>query len=304
VCADNTERYGRYALVTPARNEQAYIANTILSVITQSVKPVRWVIVSDGSTDATDSIVEKYAADNAFIRLLKRDGDPRRNFGSQVRAIQAGSRLLEGVRYDFFGNLDADISFGPDYYEQILAKFRENPKLGLAGGFVHEKMKDEFRSRKFNSRNSVPHAVQFFRRKCYEDVGGYIPLKYGGPDWHAEVTARMNGWEVRSFPEIKVFHHRRTLGADGVLSGGYRQGMMDYSLGSSALFEILKCMTRVAHRPYFIYAACRLAGFAAACLKREQRIVSREFVSFLQNEQRARLAGIFKGEKEARGLRT
>ncbi len=299
-----SETIARYALITPARNEQAYIANTILSVITQSVRPVMWVIVSDGSTDATDGIVEKYAADHAFIHLLKREGDPRRNFGSQVRAIQAGSRLLEGLQYDFFGNLDADISFGPDYYERILAKFRENPRLGLAGGFVHEKENDEFRSRKFNSRNSVPHAIQLFRRRCYEDVGGYIALKYGGPDWHAEVMARMKGWEVRSFPDIKVFHHRRTLGADGVLSGGYRQGMMDYSLGSSAVFEVLKCLIRVPNRPFFLYAACRLAGYAVASLKREQRIVSREFVNFLKSEQRARLVKIFKGEREARGMRT
>ena len=300
VCAD------RYALITPARNEQAYIANTLISVITQTIKPFIWVIVSDGSTDDTDSIVGKYAADHPFIHLLKRDGDPRRNFGSQVRAIQAGYGLLEGIDYGFFGNLDADISFGPDYYETILAKFRENPKLGLAGGFVHERAGDEphgdFQSRKFNSVNSVPHAIQMFRRRCYEDVGGYIPLKYGGPDWHAEVMARMKGWEVRSYPEIKVFHHRRTLGADGVLIGGYRQGLMDYSLGSSALFEILKCMIRVGTRPYFFYAACRLAGYAAACLKREQRLVSREFVNFLQSEQRERLVNIFKGKKAVRGF--
>jgi len=298
----STDVAERYVLITPARNEQAYIANTIISVITQNIKPVKWVIVSDGSTDDTDSIVEKYAAENRFIHLLKRKGDPRRNFGSQVRAIQAGCTLLEGIQYDFFGNLDADISFGPDYYEKILAKFRLNPKLGLAGGFVHERIDDEFQSRKFNSENSVPHAIQLFRRRCYEDVGGYIPLKYGGPDWHAEVMARMKGWEVRSFREIKVFHHRRTLGADGVLTGGYRQGMMDYSLGSSAVFEIIKCMIRVRHRPYFIYAACRLAGFAAACLKREQRMVSREFVNFLQNEQRERLVNIFKREKAVRGF--
>lgn len=286
-----------YALVTPARNEQAYIAKTILSVIAQNVKPVKWVIVSDGSTDQTDSIVEKYAADHGFIRLLKREGDPRRNFGSQVRAIQAGCRLLQGVPYDFFGNLDADISFGPDYYEKVLAKFRENPKLGLAGGFVHEEVDWQFQSRKFNSESSVPHAVQLFRRKCYEDTGGYVPLKYGGPDWHAEVMARMKGWEVRSFPEIKVFHHRRTLGADGVLSGGYRQGLMDYSLGSLALFEIVKCLIRVSHRPFLIYAACRFAGYAAACLKREQRTVSREFVNYLRSEQRERLVNIMKRGK-------
>ncbi len=298
----SANRADRYVLITPARNEQAYIANTIISVITQTIKPVKWVIVSDGSTDETDSIVKKYAAENGFIHLLKREGDPRRNFGSQVRAIQAGSRLLEGIEYDFFGNLDADISFGPDYYEKVLAKFRQHPKLGLAGGFVHEQVDNEFQSRKFNSENSVPHAIQLFRRRCYEDVGGYIPLKYGGPDWHAEVMARMKGWEVRSFPEIKVFHHRRTLGADGVLTGGYRQGMMDYSLGSSALFEIVKCLIRFGYRPYFLYGACRLAGFAAACLKREQRMVSREFVSFLQSEQRARLVNIFKREKAVRGF--
>src|SRR6266581_1528242 len=123
-----------YVLVTPARNEAGYIRKTIESVVSQTRRPMRWIIVSDGSTDGTDQIVNEYSAKHQYIRLLRIDGDTERNFGSKVRAIRAGVGLLESLPYEFTGILDADISFGPTYYESVLRRFQENSRLGLCGG--------------------------------------------------------------------------------------------------------------------------------------------------------------------------
>ncbi len=286
----NSPIANRYVLITPARNEDAYIEKTIQSVIKQTIPPLKWVIVSDGSTDRTDEIVKGYLKKHKFIQLLRREGDNRRNFGSQVRAINAGYNLMQGLEYDFIGNLDADVSFGDDYYETLLKRFIDNTRLGLAGGFIFEKRNGQFKSRPFNRISSVAHAVQLFRRSCFEDIGGYVPLKYGGPDWHAEVSARRGGWEVKSFPDLPVYHHKPGLSAEGQYKGGFREGRMDYSLGSLPLFEVFRCLARV-RRPYGpLYSIYRFAGFSWGYLIREERPVAKDFIEYLRKEQKRRIA--------------
>ncbi len=283
-----------YVLVTAARNEEAYIEKTIRSVIAQTVPPKRWVIVSDGSTDQTDYIVREYKEKNHFISLLCRKGDDHPNFGSQVRAIRAGMETVKSLSYAFIGNLDADVSFDPLYYENVLKKFKMNPRLGLAGGFIYERREEEFRSREFNNVNSVAHAVQLFRRECFESIGGYLPLPYGGPDWVAEVTARMQGWEVTAFPELKVCHHKQGLKARGIIKDSFRQGLEDYSVGSYPFFEVIKCLRRAKTQPYLVGALARMAGFLWAPAAGGKRMVDRAFVEYLRKEQKGRIKSLFR----------
>jgi glycosyltransferase involved in cell wall biosynthesis len=284
---------GGYVLITPARNEEAYIEKTIQAVISQTILPEKWIIASDRSTDRTDDIVAKYANEWDFLELLRVEGDNERNFGSKVRAIHKAASLLAYTHYEFIGNLDADISFGSDYFESILDKFRDNSRLGIAGGSIYEEVKGEFIPRPFNGSGEVPNAVQLFRRECYEQTGGLVALRYGGEDSYSEVIARAAGWEVESFPGIKVFHHRRTLGAEGLLKGGFRQGKMDYDLGSCVLFELLKCIARAKVKPYGLYSGYRFAGFISSYIAKEQRGVPREFIKKLRSEQYGKIKNIF-----------
>ncbi len=274
-----------YVLITPARNEEQCIEKTIKSVISQTVLPQRWIIVSDGSTDKTDNIVERYLNDHPFIVLLRREGDVLRNFSSQVFAFNTGYEKLNGLNYDYIGNLDADVSFQPDYYESVLKRFDANPRLGLAGGYIYEEQKGQFKSRPGNRTYSVAHAIQLFRRDCFENVGGYVPFKYGGSDWHAQVMAILKNWEVQAFTDLPVYHHKPTLTAEGKLKGGFRQGRMDYSLGSSPFFEILKCLSRISVKPYGFYSAYRFAGFLRGYVEREERPISRDFMKCLRERQ-------------------
>ena len=169
-----------YVLITPARNEGAFIEETIKSVIGQTVPPLRWVIVSDGSTDATDDIVRNYASRHAWIELLRMPERKERHFAGKVYAFNAGYEKVRGLQYDLIGSLDADISFDPGYFEFLLAKFSQDPQLGLAGTpFSEGKVKYDFR---VTRKEHVSGACQLFRRACFESVGGYVPLKAGAVD--------------------------------------------------------------------------------------------------------------------------
>ncbi len=279
-----------YVLATAAYNEQAFLGQLIESVIGQTLRPQCWMIVSDGSTDRTDDIVNSYASRYDFIQLHRITEDHPRNFVAQVHAINTGFRNLSGYDFDFIGNLDADVTLEPTYFERLLSKFAQDPSLGLAGGYICELEKGEFRSRKSNSPLSVAHAIQLFRRECLEQIGGaYVPMPYGGPDWQAEVNARLHGWKVQAFTDLEVRHHRPTGAVAGLLKTSYREGLMDHSLGSHPYFEIFRITRRVANRPYIIGAAARLYAFLKASLQRSSRPVPEEFIDFLRKDEMDRL---------------
>jgi glycosyltransferase involved in cell wall biosynthesis len=253
------------------------------------------VIASDASSDRTDEIVSWYAAKYPFIQLLSLRAEHERNFAAQSNAIRAAWQELESLDYAYLGNLDADVSFGETYFADLLERFEAYPSLGMGGGFIYEADDGIFASRRSNSVRSVAQAVQFFRRRCFEEIGGYQPLKYGGADWYAEVCARMKHWDVRSFPELQVQHHRRTGSADGWRHKYVREGKMDYTMGTHPLFEVVKCARRIPEYDFLIGAATRLATFLWCYFTREPRNVSPEFMRFLRNEQVGRLRAMFGG---------
>lgn len=292
-----------YVLMTAAYNEEANIGKTIESVLCQTLLPNRWVIVSDGSIDRTDEIVQSYAKQHTFIAFERIKRAPGRSFGSKVRALHAASKLLDDAPHDYIGNLDADVSIAPSYFEDLIGYFRRRPSLGLAGGFVCEETDGEFRSRRSNRLYSVAHAAQIVRRECYEAIGGYAVLEYGGEDWHAQTSARMKGWEVEAFPELRIFHYRHTGEGDNLLCHKFRQGRMDYSFGSDPLFEVLKCAERLPEAPFVMGSISRMAGFLWSWARRERRPVSNEFIAFLRSEQRQRMQSVidrFRGLGELR----
>lgn len=281
----------RYIIVTAAKNEEKFIELPLNAVINQTILPEKWIIVSDGSTDNTDKIIEEYSLKYDFIELLKvLPLANRRNFQSQSAAINLGISKVKNMDYDFIGNIDADVSFEPDYFEKILMKFYENEKLGLAGGTIQERQGNVFKDRKTNNTRSVPNAIQLFRRECYEDINGYKILKYGGHDVLAEYESRMHGWEVKSFPEIKVHHHRITNTGNGsTLNQFIRIGKMDYSLGSHPLFELLKCLSRITVKPFFVASLLRFSSYLWSALIREERSISKDVITFTKKDQLKRL---------------
>ncbi|HXM03773.1 MAG TPA: glycosyltransferase family 2 protein, partial [Chthoniobacterales bacterium] len=291
---ENPKHNRSYVLVTAAHNEEAFIRKTLAAVTTQTTLPKRWVIVSDASTDGTDEIVKDYARRFEFLQLLRIGERHEHNFGSKVRALNAGLAELKEDDYEFIGILDADVSFEPFYFATLLERFERDPVLGLAGGSVHEARDGNFAPRPDNSSRSVAGAIQLFRRECQETFGDFLALKYGGEDWFAEIMAKINGWGVETFPELTVLHLKPTgIAAASRLRYYYRQGLMDYALGSDPFFEVFKCLRRFGGRPYILGALSRFSGFVLASCRREKRPVTREFIEYLRSEQKSRMRDLF-----------
>lgn len=279
-----------YVLVTAARNEEAHIERVIKAVIAQSILPLQWIIISDGSTDRTDEIVKSYIKKYDFIKLLRSVGDEKRNFGSKALAIRAGAEHMSELGYGYIGVLDADVSFSPTYYQTLLARFKNNNRLGIVGGVRQELKGDKFKAI-ITPRNSVGGPVQFFSRKCFEDIGGYMPLKYGGIDAAAEITARMKGWKIETFDDVDFFHYRSTGSADqSFIRARYRSGRKNYLLGYHPVFLTLMVVKKMIRRGLFdLGGPIELAGYTWGGLRRECRPVSAEFVKYLRAEQLFRM---------------
>lgn len=288
----------KYVLITPARNEEKYIAQTIESLVMQTILPQKWVIVSDGSTDKTDEIVEGFAKKYNFIEFLKTKDRPDRNFGSKVAAFNLGYEQLNCIEYDFIGNLDADITFENDYYEKVFNKMNLNKKLGIAGGVRFDIIDGELKKIR-SSKNSVAGGFQMFRAKCFRDIDGYKQLQYGGIDAVAEISARMNGWEVESFTDIIAYHHRATGTAfNNLFKQKFRAGVKFYSIGYHPIFPLVRYGSRLFAKPVIIGSLISITGFYWAWFRRYERQVSDSFVKYLRSEQSGRIRRWLSGGKD------
>jgi poly-beta-1,6-N-acetyl-D-glucosamine synthase len=277
-----------YVLITSARDEEAYIESTLDSVVKQTVRPVRWVIVSDGSIDATAAIVERYRARHDWIELVTLPRRRERDFAGKVAGVNAGHDRVRGLAHDLIGVLDADVSFDEDYFRFLLDRFADNPRLGLGGTpFREENTSYDFR---FSSVDHVSGACQLFRRECFEAIGGYAPLPGGGIDVVAVLTARMRGWQTRSFVE-KAYWHRRPMGSatHGPAGARFHLGERDYVLGGHPLWEVCRAMYQMTRRPRIIGGTLLLCGYLWGRLRGLDRPLSPELISFQRREQMRRL---------------
>ena len=293
-----------YYLITAAKNEESFIADTIQSVIDQTIRPTRWVIVSDGSTDRTNQIVENYAKQLDFIELIALPPSDKRTFSSKVNALNLGLDRFKDVNSGFIGNLDADITLTKEYYEKVITLFDNDPKLGIVGGIIMDCIDDRLIAQNI-SLNSVAGAIQIFRTKCFRDIGGYLPFKYGGEDAYMEIKARMYGWEVQTVPDLKVFHHRRTgTGMGNLVHANIRKGKMFYTLGYQPLFYFVRTLYRIIDKPYLLGSVLNIYGYFLASLSKEERPGKNDFIDFVRNEQKGRLRSLFPFQTKRQVVKT
>ncbi|HEX3627770.1 MAG TPA: glycosyltransferase family 2 protein [Verrucomicrobiae bacterium] len=283
----------KYVLITSARNEEAFIAKTLESVVSQTQLPERWVIVDDGSTDDTAEIAARYAEKFPWIILMRNPRREGRDFASKANNVNAALKQIQSLDYEVLGNLDADTSFGPDYMEFLMRKFAGNPRLGVAGTpFTQDGDYDSARD-SFEGENYVAGPVQLFRRKCWNETGGYIANPGGGVDWIAVVTSRMKGWTVKSFAD-KRYHHHRSMGTSGKsdVAAMFAYGQKDYWLGNSPLWQLFRVTYRVAKKPYISGGLALFLGYSWAALRRVKRPISPELMRFHRGEQMQKLKAI------------
>lgn len=274
-----------YVIISPVRNEAQFLEAAIASVVAQTVRPRLWVLVDDGSSDETGRIIEAAARDHEWIKAVRRADRGSRRAGSGVmEAFYDGYRLVEGESWQFMVKLDGDLSFGPDYFEQCFEIFHAEPRLGIGGGTccksVDDKMVPEFTG---EPAFHVRGPSKIYRRACFEAIGGLIRA----PGWDTVdlIKANMLGWSTRTFPEIKLIHHRPTGGAYSSWSNWTKNGLANYVVGYHPLFMMLKCARRLFKRPYGLGALALMVGFLRGYLRRIPQVEDREVIRFLRRQQ-------------------
>jgi glycosyltransferase involved in cell wall biosynthesis len=281
-----------YVLITPVKDEEALISETIASVVGQSFLPLQWVIVSDGSMDRTEEIVKEASSRHPWIQLICLPPRVERSFAAVVHATETGVRSLTVSDYQYIGLLDSDVRFEPNYFETIIQRFEENQRLGLGGGMVI----DIGLSKSHPPLNllDVPGATQFYRRQCYEDIGGLIAVPEGGWDFLTCARARMLGYETCLFSDLVMDHLKpRNICNGSILQRAYQMGMRDFALFYDPVFEFFKCMSMVFEYPPVLGSAAWLAGYCAAGLMLHKRFIPHDLVRFCRAEQRKRLKQLF-----------
>lgn len=291
-------KFPEYVLVTPAYNEERYIHYPLESMVRQTVKPLRWIIVDDGSDDNTAQVIQEKAREYDWIVYHYNRKIPGQTYySSNVYAILNGLALAGDLPYTYLAVLDADIELSDDYYEKIIEKLEKYPELGIASGTYMEQEGGTWVKKRTDPRHT-PKAIQVFRRECYEATQGYIPFKHGGEDSGIEVMARMTGWKTWSFENIVVKHHRPVGTGDGrtLLRARFRQGITDYCFGTHPLFMLVKSITRMSwEKPYIASGLARLVGYCKAYATRMECQLPRSAIKYLRNEQLRRIFKPFAG---------
>lgn len=282
----------RYVLVTPAYNEEKFIEKLIQSVIAQTMLPQKWVIIDDGSGDATYEIIKKYEAQNSFISCLRLNRDDIVSYYSRrANVVLMGIEEIKEMEYDFLAVLDADIIPESTYFEGIMREFDRDPQLGIAAGIFRYVINGRLKTA-LTDRLCTSGSHQVFRRQCYDQIGGYVPLKHGGDDSLVDIMARMYGWKTRNFDEYPVIQNRIVGTGDGksVLRARFGQGLTDYGIATHPIFMVAKCFRRAfLEKPCIIGGIARLTGFISGYLMKEERQMLPEAILFVRKEQIKRL---------------
>lgn len=284
----------RYAIVSPVRNEAALIERTLESVTSQTEPPVAWIVVDDGSTDATPSLVGDYVWRYPYVRLLRLGGSnagdspDRLLWAAEAIAFNRGLAELDLDDVDFIVKLDGDLAFDEGYFSALLDEFERDVNLGMAGGYCYQ-VTGGRRELEWNPPTHVRGPVKMYRVACFREIGGIEPV-YA---WDAldELKAQMAGWHTRSF-DLVVDHLKATGTVGGLLHARARMGLGAYLLGYHPLFLLARAARLSLGRPRVIGGLAFLGGYARAALRRPARITDERTRAYLRRQQLDRLRGL------------
>ena len=281
----NTESI-RYVVITPVRNEEKFIIKTADSMVAQTIRPVQWIIVNDGSTDSTASVIDQYAAKYSWITTLHRKDRGFRKPGTGVMEAFYEGYSKVARDFDFIVKLDGDLSFDEEYFEKCFEKFKVDPQLGVGGGEVLSIVNDKLISEK-NPRFHVRGATKIYRKACWEAIGALVIA----PGWDTldEVKANMMGWKTYSFSDLFLKQLKFTGSADGKWKNWFKNGRSHYIAGYHPIFVLVRAMKFFIQNPINIRYIALLVGFATGFASKQKRVEDRELIGYLQKQQLNRL---------------
>jgi glycosyltransferase involved in cell wall biosynthesis len=277
----------KYIVITPIRDEEMHIEKTIDSMVSQQILPEEWILVDDGSTDRTGSIIDEYSKIYPWIRVIHIENRGfRKSGGGVVEAFNCGLHSVSVSNWDFLVKLDGDLSFPSDYFNKCIEYFVVEPRLGIGGGDIYHNINGKLILEE-NPTFHVRGATKIYRKACWDALGGLI----AAPGWDTldEVKANMLGWKTRCFADLKLVHHKYTGSADGTWGGFVKNGRGAYIAGYHPLFMIIKCLLRTFRKPILIGALGLLYGFVSGHLKGIPQVEDRELISYLRSQQMNRI---------------
>lgn len=275
-----------YLLISPCRNESRYMRETLDTVTTQSILPTKWVIVDDGSTDATPKILQEYAAKHAWIQIVTRKDRGHRAVGPGViDAFYTGYEAIEPSDYTFLCKLDLDLRLPPRYFEILIERMQANERLATCSGKAYVMEGGQLQPERHGDDTSLG-MTKFYRTTCFQAIGGFVrEVMWDGIDNH---LCRMRGWVACSWDEPDLrFVHLRPMGSsqDSIYVGRMRHGYGQYFMGTGLLFMAASALSRVNQKPYVVGSAAMLWGWIKAAIQRKPRYENRAFRRFLRQYQ-------------------
>lgn len=278
-----------YIIISPVRNEAKYLSLTIESVAKQTVRPKRWIIVDDGSSDETGMVADAAAARWDWIQVIHRpDRGYRKPGGGVIDSFYDGYNQIGSLDWQYIVKLDGDLSFAPDYFARCLLRFQHDSRLGIGGGTICKEVAGNLLPEStIDPAFHVRGATKIYKRDCWERIGGLICA----PGWDTvdEFKANMLGWATYTFPEIQALHHRPAGQAQGNWKNWVKNGRANYVAGYHPLFMLLKCFSRLNSSPYLIAALGLFTGYLSGYLRRVPRVGDEQLIRYVREQQMRRL---------------
>lgn len=279
-------RSGVYVLISPCRDEAKFARDTLESVIGQTIRPAKWVIVDDGSTDGTPEILAEYQKKYDWIRVIRRSNRGRRSVGPGViEAFYAGYEAIVPDEYEFLCKLDLDLRLPPRYFETLIDKMRADPRIATCSGKAYV----EQGSKLINERHGDDMSLgmtKFYRMSCFKAIGGFVrEVMWDGIDCH---RCRMLGWAACSWDEPELrFIHLRPMGSSqqNIYVGRMRHGQGQYFMGTGFLFLAASALSRVNQKPYVLGSLATVWGWMKSALTRQPRYTDAKFREFIRRYQ-------------------
>lgn len=267
-------------VITPAKNEANYIEGLIESMLGQSLRPKKWIIVDDGSTDGMDVIVERYVEEYDFIELIRKENRAENRTGGSkvVRAFYTGYDKYKNIKHDIIVKLDGDLTLPTDYFESVVNAFEANPKLGLCGGYCAIPDGDQWKA-EANADHHVRGALKAYRRTCFEDIEGFVETwNWDGID---TMHTMHKGWNIEVLDK-EVKHHRPTSAAYDPITHAFKSGEEAYRTGNDLFISLIRAAYKLKTRPYFTCSVEYLKGYLGAYLRKEPKVVDKELQTFIR----------------------
>lgn len=287
----------RYVLISPCRNEAAFMRQTLDSVIQQTSKPTHWVIVDDGSTDETPAILADYASRYPWITIITRADRGHRAVGpGVVDAFYSGYQTIDPGAFDFVCKLDLDLLLPPRYFEILMQRMNADSHIATCSGksYIREG------GRLINERHGDDTSLgmtKFYRTDRFQQIGGFVrEVMWDGIDCH---SCRMHGWIACSWDEPDLrFVHLRPMGSSqlGIYTGRMRHGYGQYFMGTGFFYLAASAMSRMNQKPFLIGSLAIMWGWLRAAAQRRPRYENLEFRRFLRRYQ---MRALFFGKRRA-----